>query len=257
MNLNDWAGQTAIVTGGASGLGAATASALAHAGLKVALFDLNEEKGEAHASALGGIFCKVDVSDPASVKAGMDKVFAELGAARIMVNCAGIGLAGKTVSRGEAHDFEMFDKTIRINLIGSFNCASQAAAHMLALDPMQPDGARGVIVNTASVAAFDGQIGQIAYAASKGGIVGMTLPMARDLADKGVRVCSIAPGLFLTPLLESLPEDVQQSLGEQVPFPSRLGHPAEFGKLVCHIIDNPMLNGEVIRLDGAIRMAPR
>ena len=257
MNLADWAGQVAIVTGGASGLGAATASALADAGLKVALFDLNIEKGDAHAKALGGIFCKVDVSDPASVKAAMDKVVADLGAPRVMVNCAGIGLAGKTVSRGEAHDFDLFDKTIRINLIGSFNCASQAAALMSALDPMQPDGARGVIINTASVAAYDGQVGQIAYSASKGGIVGMTLPMARDLADKGIRVCSIAPGLFLTPLLESLPEDVQHSLGAQVPFPSRLGHPPEFGKLVCHILDNPMLNGEVIRLDGAIRMAPR
>ncbi|MGH1578258.1 SDR family NAD(P)-dependent oxidoreductase [Planktotalea sp.] len=257
MNLADWAGSTAIVTGGASGLGAASASALAKAGFKVALFDLNEEKGTSYAQEIDGIFCKVDVSDPASVKAGMDKVVAELGAPRVMINCAGIGLAGKTVSRGEPHTFELFDKTIRINLIGSFNCASQAAALMCELDPMEPDGARGVIINTASVAAFDGQIGQIAYSASKGGIVGMTLPMARDLADKGVRVCSIAPGLFLTPLLESLPEDVQTSLGQQVPFPSRLGQPQEFGKLVCHIIDNPMLNGEVIRLDGAIRMAPR
>lgn len=257
MNLADWAGQPAIVTGGASGLGAASAQALADAGLKVAVFDLNEEKGTAHAAALGGIFCKVDVSDPASVKAGMDKVVSELGAPRVMVNCAGIGLAGKTVSRGEPHTFELFDKTIRINLIGSFNCASQAAAHMVAADPMAPDGARGVIINTASVAAFDGQIGQIAYSASKGGVVGMTLPMARDLADKGIRVCSIAPGLFLTPMLESLPEDVQKSLGDQVPFPSRLGQPSEYAKLVCHILDNPMLNGEVIRLDGAIRMAPR
>jgi len=252
-----WTNQTAIVTGGASGLGAATARALGAAGLRVALFDLNEDKGTALAAELGGLFCKVDVSDPASVKAGIDTVAAQMGAPRVVVNCAGIGLAGKTVSRGEAHDFDLFDKTIRINLIGSFNVASQAAAHMVAQDPMEPDGARGVIINTASVAAFDGQIGQVAYSASKGGIVGMTLPMARDLADKGIRVCSIAPGLFLTPLLESLPEDVQQSLGQQVPFPSRLGHPPEFGKLVCHILDNPMLNGEVIRLDGAIRMAPR
>lgn len=255
--MENWAGHTAIVTGGASGLGAATAQALVDAGLKVALFDLNAEKGEALAADLGGILCKVDVSDPESVKVGMDRVVSELGAPRVMVNCAGIGLAGKTVSRGEPHTFELFDKTIRINLIGSFNCASQAAAHMVAQEPMAPDGARGVIINTASVAAYEGQIGQVAYAASKGGIVGMTLPMARDLSDKGVRVCSIAPGLFLTPLLESLPEDVQDSLGKQVPFPSRLGNPAEFGKLVCHILDNPMLNGEVIRLDGAIRMAPR
>ena len=257
MSIQIWAGQTAIVTGGASGLGAATATALAKQGLKVALFDLNEEKGTAHATTLGGIFCKVDVSDPGSVKAGMDRVVAKLGAPRVMVNCAGIGLAGKTVSRGQAHEFDLFDKTIRINLIGSFNCASQAAALMVAQDPLAPDGARGIIINTASVAAYDGQIGQVAYSASKGGIVGMTLPMARDLADKGIRVCSIAPGLFLTPLLESLPEDVQHSLGAQVPFPSRLGVPPEFANLVCHIVDNPMLNGEVIRLDGAIRMAPR
>lgn len=257
MNMQIWAGQTAIVTGGASGLGAATASALAGAGLKVALFDLDDAKGTAHARAIDGLFCKVDVSDPASVKAGMDKVVNGLGVPRIMVNCAGIALAGKTVSRGEPHDFAAFDKTISINLIGTFNCASQAAALMAASDPMEPDGARGVIINTASVAAYEGQIGQVAYSASKGGIVGMTLPMARDLADKGIRVCAIAPGLFLTPLLESLPEDVQQSLGQQVPFPSRLGSPSEFGKLVCSIVDNPMLNGEVIRLDGAIRMAAR
>jgi NAD(P)-dependent dehydrogenase (short-subunit alcohol dehydrogenase family) len=173
------------------------------------------------------------------------------------VNCAGIAGAAKTVSRGEAHDAEMFARTIRVNLIGSFNVASQAAALMVAGEPVGADGQRGVIVNTASVAAFDGQIGQIAYSASKGGVVGMTLPMARDLADKGVRVCSIAPGLFLTPMLAELPEDVQQSLGAQVPFPSRLGAPAEYAKLVCSILDNPMLNGEVIRLDGAIRMAPR
>ena len=151
----------------------------------------------------------------------------------------------------------MFAKVIGINLVGSFICASEAAARMVAADPMAPDGARGVIINTASVAAYEGQVGQVAYAASKGGIVGMTLPMARDLADKGVRVCTIAPGLFLTPLLEGLPQDVQASLGAQVPFPSRLGDPSEYGKLVCHIVDNPMLNGEVIRLDGAIRMAPR
>ncbi|WP_299030940.1 SDR family NAD(P)-dependent oxidoreductase [uncultured Sulfitobacter sp.] len=257
MNLNDWAGQTVIVTGGASGLGAATAKALAAAGMKVAIFDLNEDQGNALAGQLGGQFCKVDVADPTSVSAGMESVVSMLGAPRVLVNCAGVGPAAKTVSRGAAHPFEVFEKTIRINLLGSFSCASQAAALMVANDPLEPDGARGVIINTASVAAYEGQVGQVAYAASKGGIVGMTLPMARDLADKGVRVCSIAPGLFLTPLLESLPEDVQSSLGAQVPFPSRLGNPAEFAKMVCSIIDNPMLNGEVIRLDGAIRMAPR
>ncbi len=253
-----WAGSVAVVTGGASGLGAATAKALADAGLKVALFDLNEEAGQAKAAELGGSFHKVDVSDPASVKAGMDAVVDALGAnPRVLVNCAGIGPASKTVSRGEPHDPAMFAKVVGINLVGSFICASEAAARMVAADPMAPDGARGVIINTASVAAYEGQVGQVAYAASKGGIVGMTLPMARDLADKGVRVCTIAPGLFLTPLLEGLPQDVQASLGAQVPFPSRLGDPSEYGKLVCHIVDNPMLNGEVIRLDGAIRMAPR
>jgi len=253
-----WAGSVAVVTGGASGLGAATAKALADAGLKVALFDLNEEAGQAKAAELGGSFHKVDVSDPASVKAGMDAVVDALGAnPRVLVNCAGIGPASKTVSRGEPHDPAMFAKVVGINLVGSFICASEAAARMVAADPLAPDGARGVIINTASVAAYEGQVGQVAYAASKGGIVGMTLPMARDLADKGVRVCTIAPGLFLTPLLEGLPQDVQASLGAQVPFPSRLGDPSEYGKLVCHIVDNPMLNGEVIRLDGAIRMAPR
>jgi NAD(P)-dependent dehydrogenase (short-subunit alcohol dehydrogenase family) len=252
-----WAGHTAVVTGGASGLGAATARALADAGLKVAIFDLNEEAGRAMAADLGGHFERVDVSDPANVSAAFAAVTADLGAPRVLVNCAGIGPASKTVSRGAPHDPGMFSKVIGINLIGSFLCASQAAAGMVALDPLAPDGARGVIINTASVAAYEGQVGQVAYAASKGGIVGMTLPMARDLADKGVRVCTIAPGLFLTPLLEGLPQDVQDSLGQQVPFPSRLGAPAEYGKLVCHILDNPMLNGEVIRLDGAIRMAPR
>jgi NAD(P)-dependent dehydrogenase (short-subunit alcohol dehydrogenase family) len=255
--MSIWKDSVAIVTGGASGLGAATARALTETGMKVALFDLNKEAGDALAAELGGMFHSVDVSDPASVTAGLDAVEARLGTPRVLVNCAGIGPAAKTVSRGAAHDPAMFDKTIRVNLIGSFNCASQVAARMVAAEPAAPDGARGVIINTASVAAYDGQIGQVAYAASKGGIVGMTLPMARDLADKGVRVCTIAPGLFLTPLLEGLPQDVQDSLGKQVPFPSRLGHPSEYAKLACHIVDNPMLNGEVIRLDGAIRMAPR
>jgi NAD(P)-dependent dehydrogenase (short-subunit alcohol dehydrogenase family) len=252
-----FAGQAAIVTGGASGLGAATAAALAGRGMRVALFDLNEEAGRAHAGAIGGRFERVDVSDPASVAAGIAAVEAAWGAPRVLVNCAGVAPAAKTVSRGEAHDPAVFEKVIRVNLLGSFTCASQAAARMVAAEPLGPDGARGVIVNTASVAAYDGQVGQVAYAASKGGIVGMTLPMARDLADKGVRVCTIAPGLFLTPLLEGLPVEVQASLGRQVPFPPRLGAPSEYAALVCHIVENPMLNGEVIRLDGAIRMAPR
>ncbi|MDJ0627321.1 MAG: SDR family NAD(P)-dependent oxidoreductase [Rhodobacter sp.] len=255
MQIND---QTiAAVTGGASGLGAATARALAEAGAQVTLFDLNAGLGAAQAAEIGAGFEPVDVSDPGSVAAGFKAVTDRHGSLHILVNCAGIGPAAKTVSRGAAHDPAVFQKTVAVNLIGSFNCASQAAAIMAANDPVTPDGERGVIVNTASVAAFEGQVGQVAYAASKGGIVGMTLPMARDLAQLGIRVVSIAPGLFLTPLLEGLPQEVQDSLGAQVPFPSRLGDPSEFAAMVCHIAGNPMLNGSVVRLDGAIRMAPR
>jgi NAD(P)-dependent dehydrogenase (short-subunit alcohol dehydrogenase family) len=257
MTLRSWAGHVAIVTGGASGLGAATAARFARDGLKVGVFDLNEDAGRARAEKIGGYYARVDVSDPLSVAAGIEEVVEALGAPRILVNCAGIGGAAKTVSRGEAHDAVLFEKILRVNLMGSFNCASQVAAKMVAEDPVDEDGARGVIVNTASVAAFDGQVGQVAYSASKGGIVGMTLPMARDLADKGIRVCTIAPGLFLTPLLQDLPDDVQASLGAQVPFPSRLGAPEEYADMVSQITGNPMLNGEVIRLDGAMRMAPR
>ncbi len=257
MSLLNWAGHGAVVTGGASGLGAATAERLAADGLKVVLFDLNEEAGRAHAKTIDGHYVRVDVSDPASVSDGIEEATKVLTMPRVMVNCAGIGGAAKTVSRGAPHDPALFEKVIRVNLMGSFNCASQFAAKAVAAEPIDEDGARGVIVNTASVAAFDGQVGQLAYSASKGGIVGMTLPMARDLADKGIRVCTIAPGLFLTPLLHALPEDVQASLGAQVPFPSRLGDPAEYADMVSQIIRNPMLNGEVIRLDGAIRMAPR
>ena len=255
--MMDWNGFGAVVTGGSSGLGAATAAKLASEGLKVALFDLNAGKGEAHAKAIGGHFVSVNVADPSSVAKGVEAAKAHVGDIRVLVNCAGIGGAAKTVSRGQAHDPELFQKTISVNLIGSFNCASQLAAGMGALDPIGSDGARGVIVNTASVAAFDGQVGQLAYSASKGGIVGMTLPMARDLADKGIRVCTVAPGLFLTPLMDELPEEVQASLGAQVPFPSRLGDASEYAEMVSHITKNPMLNGEVIRLDGGIRMAPR
>lgn len=249
-------GDLAVVTGGASGLGAATARALAGAGMHPVIFDLNEEGGEVLAAELDGLFCKVDVADPGSVAKGFAQA-GSAGALRVLVNCAGIGPAAKTVSRGLAHDPAVFMRALTVNLGGTFNCASQAAAIMAAQDPKGADQARGVIVNTASVAAFDGQIGQVAYAASKGGIVGMTLPMARDLADKGIRVCTIAPGLFLTPLLHSLPPEAQESLGKQVPYPSRLGDPAEFAALAMHIVTNPMLNGEVIRLDGAIRMTPR
>jgi NAD(P)-dependent dehydrogenase (short-subunit alcohol dehydrogenase family) len=254
--MTDFTGGVAVVTGGASGLGAATARALADAGMRVAIFDLAEREGAALAESLNGLFCKVDVSDPESVAAGFAAAGA-LGILRAVVNCAGIGPVAKTVSRGAAHDPAVFMKAIAVNLGGTFNCAAQGAAIMAAQDPVGPDAARGVIVNTASVAAFDGQIGQVAYAASKGGVVGMTLPMARDLADKGIRVCTIAPGLFLTPLLHSLPQEAQDSLGKQVPFPPRLGDPSEYAALVLHILTNPMLNGEVIRLDGAIRMAPR
>ena len=247
----------AIVTGGASGLGAATVAALRDAGARVVIFDMNAEMGEQHAKATGASFMGVDVSNVDEVAKSIEQVVADHGALHIAVNCAGIGPAAKTVSRGKSHPTELFSKTIGVNLIGSFNVASIAAKHIALNDPVTADGGRGVIVNTASVAAYEGQVGQVAYAASKGGIVGMTLPMARDLSQLGIRVVSIAPGLFLTPLLESLPQEVQDSLGEQVPFPSRLGAPAEYAKMVRQIIDNDMLNGETIRLDGAIRMAPR
>lgn len=246
-----------VVTGGASGLGAAVARGFAEAGAPVGIFDLNEDAGRAQAEALGGHFAKVDVADPESVAAGFATLRAAQGQERVLVNCAGIAPPAKTVSKGVAHDPALFHKTIAINLIGSFTCAAQAAAGMVAADPLGDDGERGVIVNTASVAAYEGQVGQVAYAASKGGIVGMTLPMARDLSRDGVRVNTIAPGIFLTPLLEGLPQEVQDSLGAQVPFPSRLGKPAEFARLARHIAENAMLDGEVIRLDGAIRMAPR
>lgn len=257
MSLWDWNNSGAIVTGGASGLGAATAAKLAVDGQAVVIFDQDERRGRAHASDIGGHFVAVDVADPLSVAQALKAAMALVDSIRILVNCAGIGSAAKTVSRGTAHDPALFERVIRVNLLGSFNCASQVAAAMAAQEPVNADCARGVIVNTASVAAYDGQIGQLAYAASKGGIVAMTLPMARDLADKGIRVCCVAPGLFLTPLLDNLPEELQLSLGKQVPFPSRLGHAGEYAEMVSHITKNPMLNGEVIRLDGAIRMAPR
>lgn len=257
MALKDWAGSAALVTGGASGLGAATANRLAKAGLKVTILDLNQDLGQQQADAINGHYEQVDVTDPVSVSTSIAAAEERHGPARIIVNCAGIGGAAKTVSRGEAHDPDMFRHTIMVNLVGSFICASQAAARMVTTNPIDKDGSRGVIVNTASVAAYDGQVGQVAYAASKGGIAAMTLPMARDLADKGIRVCTVAPGLFLTPLLDGLSEEVQTSLGQQVPFPSRLGKADEYAEMVHHITQNQMLNGEVVRLDGAIRMAPR
>ncbi|HQS16052.1 SDR family NAD(P)-dependent oxidoreductase [Reyranella sp.] len=249
-------GQAAIVTGGASGLGGATASALAAAGAKVAIFDLQDELGEQKAREIGGLFVKTNVADAASVEASVKTVVEKLGAPRVVVNCAGIGRSGRTISKSGPHDLAMFSQVIQVNLIGTFNVIRIAAYAMSQAEPLD-GGERGVIVNTASVAAFDGQIGQAAYSASKGGVVGMTLPIARDLASLGVRVCTIAPGLFLTPMMMSLPAEAQKSLGAQVPFPSRLGDPKEYAQLAMSIVENPMLNGETIRLDGAIRMAPK
>lgn len=253
MDIN---GMAAIVTGGASGLGKATAHMLAERGAKVAIFDLNEEAGRATAEALGGIFVAANIADDASITAALDAAEKAHGVARILINCAGIAPAVKTVGKENApHPLDSFVKTVTVNLIGSFNVIAKFSARLAAADEI--DGERGVIVNTASVAAYDGQIGQAAYSASKGGVVGMTLPIARDLAQHKIRVMTIAPGIFLTPMLESFPEAVQNALGAQVPHPSRLGRPTEYAQLVESIIRNPMLNGEVIRLDGAIRMAPR
>lgn len=253
MELN---GVAAIVTGGASGLGGATARLLAARGAKVAIFDVNAEAGEAAAAGIGGAFFKVDVTDDAAVAAAVAAAEARHGIARVLVNCAGIAPAARTVGRdGAPHALDVFRKTVEINLIGTFNVLSKAAARMVAAEPLGEE--RGVIVNTASVAAFEGQIGQAAYAASKGGVAGLTLPVARDLAQHGIRVVSIAPGLFLTPMMQGFPEHVQEALGKQVPFPNRLGRPEEYALLVESIVRNPMLNGETIRLDGAIRMAPR
>jgi len=253
MDISD---KSAIVTGGASGLGEATARMLAAAGAKVAIFDMNTELAEKVASEIGGVACITNVADDSSVEAAFDKAREAHGAARILVNCAGIGPAAKTYSSKGMHPLDKFEQVIAVNLVGTFNCLRRASADMAALEPME-SGERGICINTASVAAYDGQIGQAAYAASKGGIVGMTLPVARDLASIGVRVVTIAPGLFETPLLKSLPDDVQAALGAAVPFPSRLGYPSEYAALARQIMENQMLNGEVIRLDGAIRMAPK
>ncbi|WP_221793035.1 SDR family NAD(P)-dependent oxidoreductase [Aquisediminimonas sediminicola] len=253
MNIN---GVAAIVTGGASGLGGATAARLAKAGAKVTIFDLNADLAKAHAATIGGHAIALDVTDEAAVEAAIAEAEGLHGKARILVNCAGIGPPAKVINRdGSAIPLKDFTKIININLIGSFNVLSKFAARIHDADLVGEE--RGVIVNTASVAAFDGQIGQAAYAASKGGVVGMTLPIAREFARYGIRVMTIAPGLFLTPLLASLPQDAQDSLGKQVPFPSRLGQPDEYAQMVESIVNNPMLNGETIRLDGAIRMAPK
>jgi NAD(P)-dependent dehydrogenase (short-subunit alcohol dehydrogenase family) len=247
---------SAIVTGGASGLGGATAELLAAQGVKVAIFDLNEELGQAHAAKIGGKFFKVNVTDEASVSEGIAGAEAAHGIARVLVNCAGIATAAKTVGREfTPHPLDQFRRTIEINLIGTFNVIAKFAARAATLEPVGEE--RGVIINTASAAAYDGQIGQAAYAASKGGVVGLTLPVARDLAPYGIRVMTIAPGIFWTPMMASMPPAVQEALGKQVPFPSRLGKPEEYAQLVQSIVANPMLNGEVIRLDGAIRMPPK
>lgn len=252
----DIQGVAAIVTGGASGLGKATAEMLAANGAKVAIFDMNEEAGKAAAEEIGGIFHATNVADDSSVAAALDAAEAANGVARILVNCAGIAPAVKTVGRDNVpHALDVYRKTIEVNLIGTFNVISKFAARLAAANAIGEE--RGVIVNTASVAAYDGQIGQAAYASSKGGVVGMTLPVARDLSQHLIRVMTIAPGIFWTPMLAGLPEAAQESLGRQVPHPSRLGKPDEYAQLVESIIRNPMLNGEVIRLDGAIRMAPK
>jgi NAD(P)-dependent dehydrogenase (short-subunit alcohol dehydrogenase family) len=252
----DVKGQAAIVTGGASGLGGATASALAAAGAKVAIFDLQDELGEKKAKEIGGIYVRTNVSDAANTEASVKTVVEKLGAPRVTVNCAGIGRAARTISKTGPHDLAMFAQVIQVNLIGTFNVIRLASYAMSQAEPME-DGERGVIINTASVAAFDGQIGQAAYSASKGGVVGMTLPIARDLSSLGIRVCTIAPGLFLTPMMMGLSPEAQKSLGMQVPFPPRLGDPKEYAQLAMSIVANRMLNGETIRLDGAIRMAPK
>jgi NAD(P)-dependent dehydrogenase (short-subunit alcohol dehydrogenase family) len=246
----------AIVTGGASGLGGATAAMLAARGARVTLFDRDAAAGAAHAEAIGGRFAQVDVTDDAAIDAALAEAEATHGIARILVNCAGIAPAIKTVGKENLpHPLAAFRQAIEVNLVGSFAVIARFAARLAAADAIGEE--RGVIVNTASVAAYDGQVGQAAYAASKSGIVGMTLPIARDLAQHRIRVMTIAPGIFLTPMLMGLPPAAQESLGTQVPHPSRLGRPEEYAALVETIVTNPMLNGEVIRLDGAIRMAPR
>jgi len=254
----DLASVRAVVTGGASGLGRATAARLAGAGARVAILDRPASAGADVAKSLGAaaVFTAADVTSADDVARALDAARAGLGAINVLVNCAGIGTAMKTVGRSGPAKLEEFSRVIQVNLIGTFNCIRLAAAQMAKNAP-NGEGERGVIINTASVAAFDGQIGQAAYSASKGGVVGMTLPIARDLAELGIRVCTIAPGLFETPMLAGLPEPARVSLGKQVPFPPRLGRPTEYAALAAHIIENPMLNGETIRLDGAIRMQPR
>jgi NAD(P)-dependent dehydrogenase (short-subunit alcohol dehydrogenase family) len=252
----DIKGHSALVTGGASGLGEETARQLAAAGAKVAILDLNEQAGAKVAAEISGVFVPCDVSSGPSVESAVAKARETNGAARILVNCAGIGTAKRLVGKNGPMPLEDFTKVINVNLVGTFNVMRVAAADMIQQSELA-DGERGVIVNTTSVAAYDGQVGQVAYAASKGGIVSMTLPLARDLSQFGVRVMAIAPGIFLTPLLYTLPEEVQKSLGASIPFPRRLGSAEEFASLALHIVNNVYLNGEVIRLDGTVRLPPR
>ncbi|HEU4622168.1 MAG TPA: 3-hydroxyacyl-CoA dehydrogenase [Burkholderiaceae bacterium] len=251
----DFQNTVAIVTGGSSGLGAASARLLANKGGKVVVADVNVDAGRQLASDINGVFIRCDVTNEADAKAVINHA-AELGGVRVLINCAGIAPAAKTLGKDEPHALDLFSRTVNINLIGTFNMIRLAAQAMASNEP-NADGERGVIINTASVAAFDGQIGQAAYAASKGGIVSMTLPIARDLSRHGIRVMTIAPGIFETPMLLNMPQEVQDALGKMVPFPPRMGRPSEFALLVEQIIANPMLNGETIRLDGAIRMQPR
>lgn len=250
-------GQAALVTGGGSGLGEAVARELARQGAKVAVLDLNAANAERVASEIGGIACACDIADTAALTAALDAAQAAHGPARIVMNIAGIGTAKRVIGRdGEPAPLEDFERVVRINLIGTYNMVRLAAARIARLEPLA-DGEKGVMVMTASVAAYDGQVGQEAYAASKGGLVSMTLPLARDLAQHGIRVVTIAPGLFETPLMQQLPVEVQQSLAASIPFPKRLGQPQEFAALAAHAVTNGHLNGETIRLDGALRMAPR
>ena len=252
-------GLTAVVTGGGSGLGEATSRAIVARGGRVAIVDLERSNGQKIAEELGKdvLFTPADVASEEAVTSALDAAVETFGGIHVNVNCAGIGTASRTLAKdGTPFDLGLFQKTLEVNLVGTFNVLRLCAARMAANEP-NDQKERGVIVNTASVAAYEGQIGQAAYSASKGGVVGMTLPIARDLSNIGVRVCTIAPGLFATPMLMGLPEPAREALGASIPFPSRLGDPAEYAALACHIVENPMLNGEVIRLDGAIRMQPR
>jgi NAD(P)-dependent dehydrogenase (short-subunit alcohol dehydrogenase family) len=253
MELN---GIGALVAGGASGLGEATARELAVRGARVAIVDLNEERGPGLADEIGGLFTSADVTDGERVGAAVDEAIEAFGGLRLAVSCAGIGLAERIVGKEGPAPLAPFETVVGVNLIGTFNVLRLTAGAMAQNEP-DDEGERGAVVMTASIAAFDGQIGQAAYSASKGGVVGLTLPAARDLAGLGIRVCTIAPGLFDTPLLAGLPEEARQALGDQIPFPSRLGRPEEYAQLACQIAENAMLNGEVIRLDGALRMTPK